>query len=538
MVAEDIPVAADSKPTNPVIEQMLDIYRRMPLSRKIIMGCVVGLVILGFAGMFFWANKTEFQTVFSGLSAEDASEIVEKLKEQQIPYRLEGKGSIVKVPAEQIYDVRLSLAASGLPRGGTVGYELFDQSDFGTTEFVQKMNYQRAVQGELVRTIREFREVEDARVMIVMPKDSVFIEETKPPSASVLLKLRKDLTKDKVKAIVHLVSSSLEDMTPELVTVVDTKGKILFKGVSEEETLGELANSQLKYKITFEQSLAKRIQSMLERIVGDGSAIVRVNAEMDFDQVNINEEIFDPDVQLIRSRQNLAESLDKTAGPGNISSVNPVVEEGDEPGASKSTEKNEKQDETVNYELNKTTRHVIKPVGELRRLSVAVVLDGTYKNEVDVSGVMIRNYLARTPEELSQFTKIVQNAMGYSEDRGDQVTVESFSFSYVEEAPPPPFDLKTFLSQYWRTIVNLILVLLLFLVVVIPLMKAMKEIKASVLEALPAPEEEIKELPEIEAVGALPDPSQMPTRERSAYYAEEDVEKTINILRGWITEEK
>ncbi len=538
MVAEDIPVTADSKPPNPVIDQMLDIYGRMPLSRKIIMGCVVGLVIIGFAGMFFWANKTEFQTVFSGLSPEDASEIVEKLKEQQIPYRLEGKGSIVKVPAEQIYDVRLSLAAAGLPRGGTIGYELFDQSDFGTTEFVQKMNYQRAVQGELVRTIREFREVEDARVMIVMPKDSVFIEETKPPSASVLLKLRKDLSKEKVNAIVHLVSSSLEDMTPELVTVVDTKGKILFKGTSEEEALGESANSQLKFKIAFEQSLAKRIQSMLERIVGDGSAIVRVNAEMDFDQVNINEEIFDPDVQIVRSRQNLAETSDKTAGPGIISSVNPIVEEGDEPGANKSTEKKEKQDETVNYELNKTIRRVIKPVGGLKRLSVAVVLDGTYKNEADPNGNMIRKYLARTPAELSQFTKIVQNAMGYSEDRGDQVTVESFSFSYVGDAPPLPFDFKTFFSQYWRTIVNLILVLLLFLVVVIPLTKAMKEIKASVIESLPSPEEDIKELPEVEAVEALPDPSQMPTRERSTYYAEEDIEKTINILRGWLATEK
>ena len=529
-------LSVTTSPNNPVVTQIVQIYKDMPLSRKLVMGAVVFMVLLGFAGMFFWANKIDYQTLYTSLSADDAAAIVEKLKELGIPYELAGNGNIVRVPAEKLYDARLSLAAVGLPKGGSVGYELFDETDFGTTEFVQQLNYKRALQGELSRTIKEFREVEDARVMIVTPKDSVFVEESKPPSASVLLKLNGDLSEEKISAVVHLVASSLEGMTPELVTVVDTKGRVLSKKISEKEKVGDVATTQFEYKTNYELSVAKRIQTMLEQIVGPGRAIVRVTADMDFSQVDTNEELYDPDVSVVRSRQNLVETFNRTGGPGEISSVNPVVPPGGGPSNTETSENSEKQDETVNYELNRTLRRTIRPVGSLRRLSVATVLDGTYTRETNEAGQDVRKYVARTDEELNQFRKIVQNAMGYSEDREDQVTVESFPFAHVEEFQEQGFDWKIFLRQYGRYATNLLLIFLLFLFVVLPLLKTMKEIKAKVVESLPSPEERRALLEKEEGGGVLMDPSQMGPHEKSAYLARENVNKTVNILRGWMSE--
>ncbi len=535
MAAENRELAPGTLRSNPAVQQIFRIYQRMPMSRKIGMATMLALLIAAFSAMFFWANRIDFQTAYTGLTQEDAAKIVEKLKEQNIPYELAGNGTTIKVPSPQVYDVRLSMAAAGLPKGGTVGYELFDETDFGTTDFVQKMNYQRALQGELARTIREFQEVEDARVMIAMPKDSVFIEETKPPSVSVLLKLRRDLSPEKIGAVVHLVASALEGMTPDRVAVVDTKGRVLFKGASEEEKFGEQADSQLQYKSSVEKSLAARIQTMLERIVGPGKAIVRVAADMDFDQIDINEELYDPDVQVVRSRQNLLETKDKTSGPGEVSSVNRITAPGQEPGGG-SSEKNNKQDETVNYELNRTVKRTVKPVGILKRLSVAAVLDGNYRIENDANDKPVRQYSARTPAELEQFKGIVQNAMGYSEDREDQVTVESFPFSETDEmAEITGFDWKDFYRQYGRSVINIVLVLLLFVFIVLPLIKTMKEIKTTVVESLPAPDERMG-LPPGAAERALSDPSKMTPKEKAKHYAKEDIDKSATILKGWMAE--
>ena len=190
------------------------------------------------------------------------------------------------------------MARQGLPKGGGVGFEIFDKTEFGATEFVQKINKTRAIQGELARTISAFDEVKAARVMIVLPKDSVFVEEVKKPSASILLELNSDLEKEEVTAIAHLVASSIQDLQPQQVTIVDTAGRILFEGKSQEEqakiTAQNMADAQYQYKIRFEENLTHRIQTMLERIVGKDKAIVRVTTEMDFSKNDMNEEIYDP----------------------------------------------------------------------------------------------------------------------------------------------------------------------------------------------------------------------------------------------------
>ncbi|RLB89688.1 MAG: flagellar M-ring protein FliF, partial [Deltaproteobacteria bacterium] len=296
---------------NPVIERIITTLKELSLSRKIGLGIFVMVLVAGFTTMFVWTNKTQFRAAYSGLTKEDAAAVVEVLKVSNTPYRLTGDGTTVMVPEAVVYDVRLTMAKEGIPKGGGVGYEIFDKSEFGTTEFVQKINKKRALQGELARTIASFDEVKSARVMIVLPKDSVFVEETKQPSASILLELNSDIAKENVTAIAHLVASSVQDLTPKLVTIVDTAGRILFEGKSETEQARidaeNLADTQYQYKVRYEENLTKRIQTMLERIVGKDKAIVRVTSEMDFSKNDMNEEIYDPferGGEFIRSRKN------------------------------------------------------------------------------------------------------------------------------------------------------------------------------------------------------------------------------------------
>ncbi len=563
---------------NPVIEKILATLREMPLSRRIALGIIAMAIVAGFTTMFIWANKTEFKVAFSGLTKEDAALVVEKLKESNTPYRLTGDGTTIMVPEAVVYDVRLTMAKDGIPKGGHVGFEIFDKTEFGTTDFVQNINKTRAIQGELARTITAFDEVKTARVMIVMPKDSVFVEEIKKPSASILLELNSDLEKEKVTAIAHLVASAIQDLTPKLVTIVDTAGRILFEGKSEEEqakiNAENLADAQYQHKIRFEENLTKRIQTMLERIVGKDKAIVRVTSEMDFSQNDMNEEIFDPferGGEFIRSRKNRAEKLVTKAEETPIpSTVNPIV--GDENLPEKlNNELANKSDDTFNYEISKRVREVKKPMAVLSRLSVAAVVDGKYENKTDENGNQKKVYVPRSAEEMKQFQDIVVKSMGYSEERSDQVSVECFPFASIAEIESETSvkGLEKIQEQYGRLIANLLIVVALFLLVIRPIVRTVKEIRATVeREALPSPEdaallEEEKKPPKFIEMDARQQKEHlemmteeqralflqklgpeerlsylmnMPVTEKAKYYAGKDLYKTVNILKGWISE--
>jgi len=563
---------------NPVIEKMIATFKSLTLSRKIAMGVFAMVLVAGFTTLFIWANKTQFKVAYTGLSKDDAALVVDKLKESNTPYRLTGDGTTIMVPDEIVYDVRLTMAKEGIPKGGGVGYEIFDKTEFGTTEFVQKINKKRAIQGELSRTISAFDEVKTARVMIVLPKDSVFVEEIKKPSASILLELNSDLEKEKVTAIAHLVASSIQDLTPKLVTIVDTAGRILFEGKSEEEnakiTARNFADAQYQYKNRFEENLSGRIQTMLERIVGKDRAIVRVTSEMDFSKNDMNEEIYDPferGTEFIRSRKNRAEKLTTSSEEmPTPSSVNPIVGTDETLAGGMSDELVNKSDDTFNFEISKRIRETKKPMAVLSRLSVAAVIDGKYDFKTDENGNRTRTYVPRPAEEMKQFQDIVIKAMGYNEDRNDQVSMECFPFASIGEieAQPVASGFKMIQKEYGRTIANLLLVLLLFLFIIRPIIKTVKEVKTTVdQEALPGPEEqalieEEKEPKFIEMDGNQQKAyldlmtkdkrdiflNQMTASERSAYmvnmsvsekakhYAEKDFDKTINILKGWISE--
>ena len=563
---------------NPVIERIITTLKELSLPKKIGLGVFVMVLVAGFITMFIWTNKTQFKAAYNGLTKDDAASVVQILKESNTPYRLTGDGTTIMVPEAIVYDVRLTMAKSGIPKGGGVGYEIFDKTEFGTTEFVQKINKKRALQGELARTISSFDEVKSARVMIVLPKDSVFVEETKQPSASILLELNTDIAKENVTAIAHLVASSVQDLTPKLVTIVDTAGRILFEGKSEAEQARidaeNLADAQYQYKVRFEENLTKRIQTMLERIVGKDKAIVRVTSEMDFSKNDMNEEIYDPferGQEFIRSRKNKAEKVSEVKEEIGIpSSVNPITD--DNPGSEKINERVNKSDDTLNYEISKRVRETRKPMAVLNRLSVAAVIDGKYEFKVDETGARQRVYLPRPAAEMKQFQDIVIKAMGYNEERSDQVSMECFPFASIGDmdvAAPVLTGWRMVQNEYGRLIANLLLVLVLFLFVIRPIIKTVKDIKVTVeQEALPGPEElallgEDDKAPEFIEMDAEQQKeflelmteaqkeeflkkmtaseraayiSNMSVTEKAKYYAHKDLVKTVNIIKGWVSE--
>jgi flagellar M-ring protein FliF len=563
---------------NPVIERIITTIKELSLPKKIGLGLFVMVLVAGFTTMFIWTNKTQFTAAYSGLTKEDAASVVEILKESNIPYRLTGDGTTIMVPEAIVYDVRLTMAKSGIPKGGGVGYEIFDKTEFGTTEFVQKINKKRALQGELARTITAFDEVKSSRVMIVLPKDSVFVEETKQPSASILLELNTDISKENVTAIAHLVASSVQDLTPKLVTIVDTSGRILFEGKSEAEQARidaeNLADAQYQYKVRFEENLTKRIQTMLERIVGQDKAIVRVTSEMDFSKNDMNEEIYDPferGGEFIRSRKNKAEKVTELKEDMGIpSSVNPITDEN--PLGEKTNERINKSDDTLNYEISKRVRETRKPMAVLNRLSVAAVIDGKYEFKVDEAGNRQRVYLSRPAAEMKQFEDIVIKAMGYNEERSDQVSMECFPFASIGDldmAAPVLTGWRMVQNEYGRLIANLLLVLVLFLFVIRPIIKTVKDIKVTVeQEALPSSEElallgEEEKAPQFIEMDAEQQKeflelmteeqkeqflkkmtaseraayiSNMSVTEKARYYAHKDLFRSVNIIKGWVSE--
>lgn len=521
------------------ISQFANLLNALPLSKKISMVFIIVLLGAGFAGIFYLGNQEDYQVLYNNLSPEEGGVIVTKLKERNIPYKIEANGTVVMVPTEKVNELRLSLAGEGLPKRGNVGYEIFDKSDFSTTQFVQELNYRRALQGELARTINQFDEVSSSRVFIVIPKASLFVEDEKSASASIQLDLRASLRANKIAAIVHLVANAVEGLDADHVTVVDTKGRLIFKGDGGGEAASLLSNAHLEYKRNVENEIKENVQTMLEGIVGAGRAIVRVNAEVDFNKITLNEEEYDPSTTAVRSTRNIEESTqsggeDAKADQAMINQRRGVV-----PSAGGSRNRMMKKDVATNYEINKITRTIIKPAGTIIRLSVAAVIDGTYKTEKQQDGTIKRTYVARSADELKKFDEIVKKAMGYSEDREDQVTVSSIFFAdsgtgfedLPAEAESSKLGILKQVLGYKKTIINLLLAAILFVLVIRPLMQSMKnlaeDISIKTAQLSRDTGEEHEQLADTSARGQM---------ERVMQISRENDEKAQQLIKGWIGE--
>ena len=411
--------------------------------RMIVLVALAGS-IAGLIAIALWTQQPDMQVLFTNLNPEDAGGIVDKLKETKVPYETTGGGNTVLVPSAQVHELRLQLATQGLPHGGGVGFEIFDRTSIGMSDFVQKLNYRRALQGELARTIAQMPEIERARVHLATPERRLFSnDENNRSRASVVLSLRNGqaLAKTQVNGIVHLVSSSVEGLQVKDVTVVDGHGRLLSSAAGSDDAAG-LTGSQLEYQRTVEKDIETRIQTMLERIVGVNKAVVRVSSILDFRKVETTEERYDPNSQVVRSEQRGQEKANGLNGvSGGVPGVQSNVPEGtvQEP-TQTSSSNNQTKNETVNYEISRTVSRVVESSGSIKQLSVAVLVDGIYEmaapSEAGKTGSdTAKKYLARPEEDMKRIEEIVKKAMGYSAERQDQVQVTNVQFDIATEEP-------------------------------------------------------------------------------------------------------
>jgi flagellar M-ring protein FliF len=464
------------------LSQLNQGFANMSMGRKVFLLVTLATSLAGLSVLWLWLQKPDLQVLYTNLSTDDAGAVVAKLRESKVPFELSADGSAVFVPATQVHELRLQLATQGLPQGGGVGFELFDRTTIGTTEFVQKLNYRRALQGELARTIGQFTEIASARVHLVVPDRGLFADRREPSRASVVVSLRpgRQLSAGQVQGIIRLVASSVEGLNPNAVTVVDNHGQVLSRS-SDGSGAGELPQGQLDYQRNFEKTLETNIQTMIERVVGAGKAVVRVSSVLDLRQVESTEEKYDPDTQVVRSEQRTQETRSdssESATPSGIPGVLSNVPPGSK-GAPSSGPANQnassKKNEVINYEISKTVSRIVEPVGTVKQLSVAVLVDGTYETAKGEGADATRKYVPRTEEELAKLGELVKKAMGYSDARQDQVQVlnvpfETDSLSDGGEAAASPSSALTQWAPYARYGTGLVLALIVVLFVVRPIL--------------------------------------------------------------------
>ncbi len=411
-------------------------FQALPFIQRLLIPALAVALFLAVGFLFFVQGQEDYGVLFTGLSQDDAGAIVTKLKGKKNPYRLENNGTAILVPKSEMYELRLLLASEGLPRGGGVGFELFDRQELGVTDFVQRLNYQRALQGELARTIAGMPEIVEARVHIVTPKESLFLENQKETSASVALKLRpgRTLSPGQVESIVNLVASAVAGLHPTQITVVDLKGRILSK---PQDRLGlqGLSTGQLGLQHQVEESYERKVQDLFDKILGPRKSIVRVSTELDFQKIDVHEENFTPNRDLIRSEQKTTELSSRGQEGGNPEAkfnlnqgtvTPPLPGRGPPPltapAPSPAPPKplrgtgSERLSELRNYEINRVVRQVVDSPGKVKRLSLAVVVDGNYQEKGN-------KFTLRTPEEMRQFANLTKKAIGFNAERGDQLEI-------------------------------------------------------------------------------------------------------------------
>jgi flagellar M-ring protein FliF len=414
--------------------------------------------------------------LFSGLEARDASAVVAKLDALNVPYEQKGDGGTILISADQVTKIRMQLATDGLPSAG-VGYEIFDKSDtFGTTAFVQNVNRLRAIEGELARTIRSLDSIVTARVHLVIPDRQIFARDNQPPSASIVVKARTRLSRGQVSAIQHLVAAAVAGLTPNNVALVDDKGELLAGGNGDGDNASAAVQEE---RISgFEDRLRQRVENIVSSIVGPGHARVQVAADMDFNRVTETAETFDPDSKVVRSSQTVqqdsASKDNRAAAAVSVGTAIPGQAAPPAPAADNASVSNTtRNEETINYEISKTTKTQTLDAGQVKKLSVAVVVDGTYTPGANGA----RNYAPRSGDDMTKITALVRSAIGFDEKRGDQLQVTNMRFADIDTGPESPVTPTTLgldssaLFKLAQILILSITALLVFLLVVRPMIR-------------------------------------------------------------------
>jgi len=390
-----------------------EIWHNLPTSRKIIIGIASIAVIIGIISLMVWSSRPDYSVLFSDLSPEDMQSIEDELRYAGVPYKLSTDGSSVMVPSEKIHEMRMRLANKGLPETGDIGFESFDKTDYGMTDFAQQLKYQRALQVELARTIKQIKEVMAARVHIVLPRQTIFTDREQPAKASVVLKLRPGsrLEHSQVNGIVHLVASAVEGLQKNNITVLDTSGNML----SSPSEGNYLDNSQLEYQRSVELELESQLQNVLDKVIGYNKSAVQVAAEIDFSTSETSTETYDPDKAVVKNEttsEYTSKGLQEVSG---VPGITPSVRSG----SSGSPEYN-RSESTKEYGLSKTVQHVVNRPGKVTMLSVAVIVDNKMVGGESVPW---------NQQELRDLESLVRNAVGINVSRGDpEIEIRNIPF--------------------------------------------------------------------------------------------------------------
>ena len=416
---------------------MKKLLSSLSTAQRVTIGLVVALVLAGIYAVVHWRQETDFKPLVTGLAPEDAAGVVQKLKESGVDYRLPDMGGTVLVPSARLAELRLALAAAGLPKSGRIGFELFDKSSLGATEFTEHVNYRRALEGELERSVLSLAEVEQARVHITFPKDSIYLEAQEPAKASVLVKLRPGahLAPQNVLAIDHLLASAVEGLSPDAVSVLDMNGNLLGRPRPVGTLDGpEPSEAVLDYRHKVEGDLLAKIDSTLEPLLGAEKFRAGVSVECDFSGGEQSEEIFDPARSVMASSQRTEDNAG-TAGAGGVpgTASNLPRPPARAAGAQNRTSR---MTENITYQTSRTVRKTRLPAGAVRKMSISVLLDQELTWQKDKSGYQ-RVLTAPAPEKIKVIHDLVAGITGFNAERGDQIIVESLPFENTLRAEPP-----------------------------------------------------------------------------------------------------
>ena len=534
---------------------LVTIIKGMGTARLAVMGVMIAAMAFFFIFMITRLTGSNMDLLYADLEPSDQNAITAQLTSRNIPFEIDGNRLLV--PATQVGSLRMAMAAEGLPLGGAAGYEIFDNaSSLGTTNFMQNVQLVRALEGELAKTIRSIEVVKSARVHLVMSRRQLFTRDKQSATASVILKMRgaATLTGEQIAAIQHLVASAIPELDPSRVSIVDNKGKLLATG-NEKDSEVARANDMVSRRINFERRIADELTELLEKSVGLGNTKVNVNADLDFDRISTTEEKFDPDGQVVRSTNTIEETSSgqesEAEQPVGVQQNLPDAQAGG--GGAKSTNTESRTEEVTNFEISKKITNHVRESGLLKRISVAVLIDGELIEQEDGEVV----YRERTEQEMDNLAKLVSSAIGYNAERGDTVEVINMRFVEKEVDLEEPLDLffglqKQDLVRIAEVIVLLILAVLAILLVVRPLLtRAFEALPAAAAEAeqrllaeaagVPAiqgpeggEEEDYEELIDIDRVEGRVKSSSV---KRVGEIVEKHPEEALSIIRGWMYQE-
>jgi flagellar M-ring protein FliF len=463
------------------VQSLVEFVKTLGAPRIAAMGAVTLALIGFFAFLILHVTTPQMTPLFTDLSLEDSASIAKELDREGITYELRNDGNVIMVPRDKVARLRMTMAENGLPKGGGVGYEIFDKSDaLGTTSFVQNIDQLRALEGELARTIRSLDQVQDARVHLVLPDRPLFSRDKVEPSASIVLKLRGTLQPSQVRAIRHLVATAVSELRPQRISIVDEQGQLLADGAGDDTAAGGAAADERQ--AAYEKHLREQVESIVSSVVGPNHSRVQVAADFDLNRITQTSDKFDPDGRVVRSSQSREETSASNQGNNNEVTVGNELPGANQrqPAAAAAAnasprDQSRKTEEIVNYEISKTTKTEVIEGGRLNRLSVAVLVDGTYAKD-DKGNV---TYQPRSKEELDQIAALVRSAIGFDQKRGDQVQVVNLRFA--ETAANPIVEPTGWMSMLHltkddimsliETLVMAVLGLIVLLLVVRPLVR-------------------------------------------------------------------